>query len=108
MFFLELAESFGWGCFARVFDFYAHNLTQKTKVGNNDQKANNYWYWFMSVATGRDLTAYFNDQHPGWAYDVTNRFHGTEFIEPLHMPTWNSGEPATKCPAVPKQQCGQT
>ena len=50
------ANLLGWGCLQHAFDYYAHNLTRHTKVGNNDQKADNYWYWFLSVATQRDLT----------------------------------------------------
>ena len=67
MLFAEVAEAFGWECFEHVFDYYAHNLTHQTKVGNNDQKADNYWYWFLSVATQRDLTLFFNAD-TSWAY----------------------------------------
>lgn len=73
MLFVEIAEAFGWACFQRSFDYYAQNLTRKTKVGNNDQKADNYWYWFLSVSTQRDLTHFFNDNN-SWAYGVTDNF----------------------------------
>ena len=70
-----------------VFDLYARNLTQKTKVGNSDEKADNYWYWFLSVVTAHDLTHYFNDDY-SWAYGVSNNFHGTNYVPGLNLPSW--------------------
>jgi hypothetical protein len=85
--FREVADAFGWSCFQRAFEFYAHNLTQRTKVGNNDQKADNYWYWFLSVATQRDLLPFFNDPK-SWAYGITNNMHGTNFVPKLGLKPW--------------------
>lgn len=99
--FRELAATFGWECYMNVFDFYARNLTQKTKVGNSDEKADNYWYWFLSIATQRDLTHFFNDDY-SWAYDVTNNFHGTNYVPLLNLPSWmpnnKSDIPVKPCP----------
>jgi len=102
MLFKELADAFGWDCFQRAFEYYAHNLTQHTKVGNNDEKADNYWYWFMSVATQRDLTPFFND-NSSWAYGVSANFHGTNFVPTLGLKPWGGrkGEQGGGCTPLP-------
>ena len=106
MLFKELAEAFGWECFGHIFDYYAHNLTRQTKVGNNDQKADNYWYWFWSVATQRDLTEFFNNNN-SWAYGVTANMHGLNYVPQLGLPPWTAGQPARKCSTLePFELCG--
>ena len=87
-----------------AFDYYAQNLTLKTKVGNNDQKADKYWYWFLSVATQRDLTPFFN-ANKSWAYGVTDNFHGLDFVPALGLDRWEGpGQqqpPPRPCPPLP-------
>merc|ERR1719183_3492028 len=76
-------------------------LDSKKKVANSDAKARNYWYWFLSDATQRDLLPFFNDANPGWGYGVGDKFGGTAVIGPKNYPTWQFGDPATFCEAVP-------